>query len=90
MIVDHFAVDWWRTLHQDSSLERAKETLGTPFLVAMRVGFLSFTIFYAWLLIHRFRLEQLEERLESEGLEHALAERRAEGVPELAEGALSR
>jgi heme exporter protein C len=90
VIVDHFAVDWWRTLHQDSSLERAKDTLGTPFLVAMLVGFLSFSIFYAWLLIHRFRLEQLEERLESEGLEHALAERRAEGVPELAEGALSR
>src|SRR5437763_8544944 len=50
IIVDHFAVDWWRTLHQDSSLEQAKETLGTPFLVAMGVGFLSFTVLYAWLL----------------------------------------
>ena len=91
VIVDHFAVDWWRTLHQDSSLERAKDDLGTPFLVAMLVGFVAFTLLYAWLLVHRFRLEQLEARLESEGLEHALAERRAEGVrPELAEGALSR
>jgi hypothetical protein len=34
---------------------------------------------YAWLLIHRFRLEQLEERVETEGLELALAARRAEG-----------
>src|SRR5947209_15657770 len=81
VIVDHFAVDWWRTLHQDSSLERAKETLGTPFLVAMGVGFLGFTLLYAWLLVHRFRLEQLEERLEGEGLEEALAARRAEALP---------
>ena len=90
VIVDHFAVDWWRTLHQDSSIQSAKDTLGTSFLVAMLIGFLGFTLFYFWILIHRFRLEQLEERLESEGLEHALAERRAEGVPELAQGALSR
>ena len=81
VIVDHFAVDWWRTLHQDSSLERAKETLGTPFLVAMGVGFVGFTLLYVWLLVHRFRLEQLEEQLDSEGLEEALAARRAEAVP---------
>ena len=78
IIVDHFAVDWWRTLHQDSSIERAKDTLGTPFLVAMFVGFVAFTLLYCWLLVHRFRLEQLEEQTEGDELEVALAERRAE------------
>jgi heme exporter protein C len=90
VVVDHFAVDWWRTLHQDSSIERAKEALGTPFVVAMLIGFLAFTLFYAWLLVRRLRVEQLEERLETEGLAIALAQRRAEGVrPDLAEGVLS-
>jgi hypothetical protein len=46
----------------------------------MLLSFLAFGLVYTWMLIHRFRLEQLEERLETEGLEHALAVRRAEGA----------
>ena len=42
--------------------------------------FLAFTLLYAWLLVHRVRLEQLEERLDAEGLELALEERRAEAL----------
>ncbi len=76
--IDHFAVDWWRTLHQDSSLQAAKDNLDAPFLIAMGIGFVAMTLVYAWLVVHRYRLEQLEERLETEGLELALAERRAE------------
>ena len=79
-LIDHFAVDWWRTLHQDSSIERVRESLDAPFIVAMLVGFVTFTLFYFWLLVHRYRLEQLEERLDADGLELALAERRAEAV----------
>ena len=40
--------------------------------------FLAFTLLYAWLLVHRVRLEQLEERSEGHELDVALAERRAE------------
>jgi hypothetical protein len=47
----------------------------------MLFSFVVFGLIYTWLLIHRFRLEQLEERLETDGLEHALAARRAEGAP---------
>jgi heme exporter protein C len=79
--IDHFAVDWWRTLHQDSSLQSAKDNLDGAFIAAMFVGFVAMTLVYAWLLLHRYRLEQLEERLETEGLELALAERRAEALP---------
>lgn len=78
--IDHFAVDWWRTLHQDSSLQSAKDNLDGPFLFAMFVGFIAMTLIYAWLVVHRYRLEQLESRLETEGLELALAERRAEAL----------
>jgi heme exporter protein C len=79
--IDHFAVDWWRTLHQDSSLETAKDSLGTPFITAMLIGFVTFTLLYAWLLAHRYRVEELEERREEEGLAAALRERRAEALP---------
>jgi heme exporter protein C len=79
--IDHFAVDWWTTLHQDSSIERAKDTLGGPFVAAMLVGFVAFTVLYAWLLVLRFRVEQLEDRYEAEGLDVALAARRAEALP---------
>src|SRR5436305_1056464 len=60
IIIDHFAVDWWRSLHQDSSLERAKDDLGTPFLVAMLIGFVSCALLYCSLLVPRFPLEPLE------------------------------
>jgi hypothetical protein len=34
---------------------------------------------FAWLLVHRYRVEVLEDRFEEEGLAAAIAERRAEG-----------
>jgi hypothetical protein len=46
----------------------------------MLLGFCAFTLVYAWLLVHRYRLETMEERLETEGLSMALAERRAEAT----------
>jgi heme exporter protein C len=76
--INHYAVEWWRTLHQRESL--APGTLDGRFKIAMLFGFLSMTLTYAWLLVHRMRVERLEERLESEGLDLAIAERRAEAV----------
>ena len=79
--IDHYATDWWRTLHQRETLDpfRQPHIHGSQ-LATMLLSFLAFGLVYAWLLIHRFRLEQLEERMETEGLEHALAARRAEGA----------
>jgi len=74
--INHYTVEWWRTLHQSESL--APGTLDGRFKVAMLVGFLSMTLAYAWLLVHRMRVERLEERLEAEGLDLAIAERQAE------------
>ena len=35
---------------------------------------------FAWLLIHRYRLALVADRAEDEGLERAIAERRAEAL----------
>lgn len=82
--VNHFAVTWWRTLHQDRSLARIapQSKLDGEFIVAMLVGFLAMTLVYGWLLVLRVAVERLEEELEEDSLERAIAQRRAEaGVP---------
>ena len=78
--IDHYATDWWRTLHQRETIDpfHSLHIHGSQ-LWTMMLSFLAFGLIYTWLLIHRFRLEQLEERVETEGLELALAARRAEG-----------
>jgi heme exporter protein C len=78
--IDHYATEWWRTLHQGDTLQRLHPLIRGSQLTTMLLSFLSFGLIYGWLLIHRFRLEQLEERMELEGLEVALAARRAEAV----------
>ena len=78
----HFSVRWWRTLHQEATVLRPdldvqiEGSMAWTFLL----GFVSMALVYGWLIVHRFRLEQLEERLELEGLEVALEARRAEAV----------
>ena len=80
--VNHFAVTWWRTLHQDRSLARLapQSKLDGEFIVAMLVGFVAMTLVYAWLLVHRVAVERLEEEVEIDSLERAIVERRAEAL----------
>jgi heme exporter protein C len=78
--VVHYATSWWQTLHQPNfRLLQADKQLDPPQLIGMLLGFVAFTLLYGWLLAHRYAVEQLEEQLESKGLEAALLERRAEG-----------
>ena len=77
--IDHYATEWWRTLHQGDTISRLHPLIHGSQLYTMLLSFIAFGLIYSWLVIHRFRLEQLEGRLETEGLEHALAARRAEG-----------
>jgi heme exporter protein C len=80
--INHFAVEWWRTLHQDRSLTLTPEdTLDGAFIGAMALGFLAMTLVYAWLMIHRVRVARLEAEQDDDALEAALAERRREAVP---------
>lgn len=81
--VNHFAVEWWRTLHQGRSLAQLtpRDSLDGDYVTVMLLGFLAMTLVYAWLVTQRYRVEQREERFDSDALEQAIAERRAEAVP---------
>jgi heme exporter protein C len=80
--VNHMAVEWWRTLHQGRSLADLTpgSSLDGSFIAAMLLGFVAMTLVYAWLLAHRYRVEELEEQLDEHGLDLAIEERRAEAA----------
>jgi heme exporter protein C len=80
----HKSVEWWRTLHQKSSLLDEETFLhphihGSMYWTAM-LGIGAFLLLFSWLLAQRYRLAKLEDRVEDEGLERAIAERRAEAL----------
>lgn len=80
--VNHFAVTWWRTLHQDRSLAQVSpgSDLDGSYITVMLVGFLAMTSVYAWLLAHRMRVEQVEDERDAGMLAAAIDERRREGA----------
>jgi heme exporter protein C len=83
--VNHFAVEWWRTLHQGRSLSQLEpgNDLDGIFIGAMFLGFLAMTLTYAWFVLTRLRTARLEAELEDVALDVALQERRAEAVEAL-------
>lgn len=86
----HKSVEWWRTLHQPASLFDERRLLD-PQITGVMLGtlllaVLSFTLLYAWLLVHRYRLAALEERAADRRMELALAERHAEADLEPVDG----
>ena len=84
--VNHFAVEWWRTLHQGRSLNQLDpgNDLDGIFIGAMLLGFLAMTLTYAWFVLTRLRTMRVEAELDDVALDVALAERRAEAVEAMA------
>lgn len=80
--INHYAVEWWRTLHQGRSLAQISpsDDLDGEFIGAMLVGFLAMTLVFCWLLVHRYRLARLEAEQQDDALDVALAERRREAA----------
>lgn len=78
VIIIRESVNWWRTLHQTATVGFETHLQGLM-LFSLFVGFIAITLVFIWLMIHRFRLAWLEEEVEAEGLDVAIAERRAEG-----------
>jgi heme exporter protein C len=78
----YFSVSWWRSLHQGPSIDFGGRHLHVHglYLFTMLLGFLSFTLAYAWMTALRYRLAGLAARESDEGLRSAIEERRAEGV----------
>ncbi len=81
----HYSVIWWRSLHQEATLSRFDPTIDGLKLFSLLFGMLVGVGIYVWLMMHRFRLEYAEAKLESKGLDVALAERRAEAVADTAD-----
>ena len=79
----HKSVEWWRTLHQPATLFDEHRLLDPAIhgsmLWTLVLGFVAFTLLYAWLVVRRVRLARLEERRDEVLLGLAMAERRAEG-----------
>jgi heme exporter protein C len=78
VVVDHYATEWWVTLHQNETLFKVDPTVHGWQLATMGVSFIAFGLLFAWMVIHRYRLEALEERYETEGLYIALEARKSE------------
>ena len=78
----HFSVLWWKTLHQGATVLNPdlSPTIHGSMAWTLLLGFVSFTLVYIWLATHRYRLAELQDLEDTEGLEVALAERRAEAV----------
>ena len=74
----HFSVKWWRPLHQNETVEKGK--LSGLMLFSLFVGLISFTLLYAWLVLHRQRVLALLDQVDDRGLDTAIAERRNEAV----------
>jgi len=84
VIIVRQSVQWWRTLHQKPTLfsNGLDSKIEGLMLFSLFVGFIVVGMLFVWLLIHRFRLAWLEEQVADQGLDAAIAERRAEGAAE--------
>lgn len=78
----HFSVLWWRTLHQGATVFNPDLKLKIHGSMAwtLLLGFVALTLVFAWMLLVRYRIGVLEDRLGHGELDLALAERRAEGA----------
>jgi heme exporter protein C len=79
----HFSVDWWRTLHQGATVLNPdlSPTIHGIMAWTLLLGFVALTLVFFWMLVVRYRIQVLSERLEGAELEIALHERWAEGSP---------
>jgi heme exporter protein C len=78
----HWSVKLWRSLHQEASVLDTDGDIDLDglMLFSLFVGVVAFTLLYVWLVLHRSRTMAMEDLLEDQGLDEALAARRAEAV----------
>lgn len=78
----HFSVRMWRSLHQDATIANTDGDVQMDglMLFSLFTGVVAFTLLYVWLLLHRSRAMAMQDQLDDQGLDRALAARRSEGV----------
>lgn len=79
----HMSVEWWGSLHQKSTLfdpdsPGTKTHIAGTQLFTLFLGFITFALITAWLVMHRFRVAWLTEQVAEHDLEDSIAARRAE------------
>ncbi len=80
VIIVNRSVEWWRSLHQEPTLFRIDPQISDMQMFTLVFGIIVACALFLWLVIHRFRLAWLQDRVEAEGLDDALVQRRAEGA----------
>jgi heme exporter protein C len=85
----HRSVVWWRTLHQDGTVfnDDLDVKLDGSMAWTLLLAVVAWTLVYSYLLVRRYDLAGIEERLEERALDVAIAQRRAEGARGPGEGA---
>lgn len=80
--INHYAVEWWRTLHQGRSLASLDPggSLDGDFIAAMLMGFAAMTLTYACLLVMRTTAIESQTEVAESQLSDAIAARRREAL----------
>ncbi len=73
-----YSVQIWKGIHQGTTISPMNMQISGLMWGTALIGFVSFTLVFAWLMIHRFRVAWLEHQLAEVGLDLAISERRAE------------
>jgi heme exporter protein C len=79
-ILVRYSVDWWRSLHQDATINTLDPRIEGDMHLAAFLGVVVFGMVTVWLMVHRFRVSYLEKQALDAELATAVAERRAELV----------
>jgi heme exporter protein C len=76
----HFSVVWWQTLHQGATVLNANLSPTIHGLMAwtLLLSFIAFSVLFAWMVLMRLRLEELQDSDIDVALDEALALRREE------------
>jgi len=80
VVIVNRSVEWWRSLHQDPTLITLDPKIDGLQLFTLVFGIATATLLLVWLLIHRFRVAWMAQRVEAHELDDAIAVRRAEAV----------
>ena len=76
----HQSVVWWRTLHQGATVlnPSLSPKIHGEMAMTLLLGFISFTFVYAWMLMHRYQIAILEQKVLDAELDQLIEERRRE------------
>lgn len=82
VVIIHFSVQWWATLHQGASVLTPDGSLKVhgSMLWTMLLSFIAFTLAFCWLLRARYRVGDARARRDQRSLDAALVARQAEGA----------